>query len=35
VWPKNGARGPERIIRGRNGEAWYSPDHYGTFRRIR
>jgi hypothetical protein len=37
VWPRpqSGGRGPERIIRGRNGEAWYSPDHYGTFRRIR
>lgn len=28
-------RGDERIVTGSDGSAWYSPDHYGTFRRIR
>ncbi|MCB1281222.1 MAG: hypothetical protein KDB18_06840 [Salinibacterium sp.] len=32
VWPGTGPRGTERIITGKNGETWYSPDHYGTFR---
>ncbi|WP_291377441.1 RHS repeat-associated core domain-containing protein [Demequina sp.] len=32
VWPGVGPRGTERIVIGGNGEAWYSPDHYGTFR---
>lgn len=27
----NGARGPERIITGANGEMYFSPDHYYTF----
>jgi filamentous hemagglutinin len=27
--------GPQRIVTGRNGEAYYTPDHYRTFRRIR
>jgi ribonuclease len=35
VWPGTGPRGIERIVRGRRGELWYTPDHYGTFRRIR
>jgi RHS repeat-associated protein len=32
VWPGTGPRGTERIVTGQNGEVWYSPDHYGTFR---
>ena len=28
-------RGPERIITGQGGEAWYTPDHYETFTRIK
>lgn len=35
VWAGTGPRGTERIIVGRKGEVWYTPDHYGTFRRIR
>ncbi|MFT4036160.1 MAG: ribonuclease domain-containing protein [Patulibacter sp.] len=35
VWPNAGRRDSERIVRGKHGEVWYSPDHYGTFRRIR
>lgn len=35
VWPGPGPRGTERVVRGRDGEAWYTPDHYGTFRRVR
>jgi RHS repeat-associated protein len=35
VWPGPGPRGTERVVRGDGGEAWYSPDHYGTFREIR
>jgi len=26
--------GPQRIIRGRNGENYYTPDHYRTFQRL-
>ena len=32
VWPGTGPRDTERIVVGNGGEAWYSPDHYGTFR---
>ncbi|MGH3564351.1 MAG: ribonuclease domain-containing protein [Mycobacterium sp.] len=28
-------RGGERIVTGSDGSAWYTPDHYGTFYRIR
>ncbi len=31
VWPGPGPRGAERIVVGGPSEAWYSPDHYGTF----
>jgi guanyl-specific ribonuclease Sa len=31
VWPLSGPRGTERIVTGDGGEAWYTPDHYGTF----
>lgn len=26
--------GPQRIVRGRNGEIYYTPDHYRTFQRL-
>jgi hypothetical protein len=35
VWPGVSSRGTERIVVGSNGEVWYSPDHYGTLRRVR
>jgi ribonuclease T1 len=28
-------RGNERIVTGSDGSAWYSPDHYQTFQRLR
>lgn len=28
-------RGARRIVTGRGGEAWYTADHYQSFRRIR
>jgi ribonuclease T1 len=27
--------GPQRIVTGADGEAYYTPDHYGSFERIR
>ena len=33
--PKSRDRGARRIVTGRNGEYYYSDDHYETFRRIR
>lgn len=27
--------GPQRIVIGKDGEAFYTPDHYGTFIKIR
>jgi guanyl-specific ribonuclease Sa len=36
VWAStNSSRGTERIVVGKNGEVWYTPDHYGSFRRIK
>jgi hypothetical protein len=36
VWPRGRrGRGPERLVFGREGEVFYSPDHYRTFVRIR
>ncbi len=35
VWPKNGARGAERLIFGRGGEVYWTRDHYETFVRLR
>ncbi|GDY30059.1 type IV secretion protein Rhs [Gandjariella thermophila] len=35
VWPGPGPRGSQRLIVGNGGEVWYTPDHYGTFRRVR
>ncbi|MDB5311728.1 MAG: guanine-specific ribonuclease [Gemmataceae bacterium] len=28
-------RGPERLVTGSDGSAYYTPDHYRTFRKIR
>ena len=33
--PKLRGPGPQRIVTGKTGEAFYTPDHYQTFRRIR
>lgn len=27
--------GPQRVIIGKDGDVWYTPDHYASFRRIR
>ncbi len=36
IWPgKPGNRGPERLIFGKGGEVYYTPDHYNTFVKIR
>lgn len=37
VYREPGARspGPERVITGRSGEVYYTPDHYETFQRYR
>jgi guanyl-specific ribonuclease Sa len=36
VWPRGaGGRGPERLVFGREGEVFYSADHYRTFARVR
>ncbi len=35
VWPGTGPRGTQRLVIGRNGEVWYTPDHYATFTRVR
>jgi guanyl-specific ribonuclease Sa len=36
VHPTPGLRGPgpQRIVTGKEGEIYYSPDHYETFRRL-
>src|SRR5512135_137859 len=33
--PGSNSRGARRIIAGRNGECYYTADHYRTFRRIK
>ena len=33
--PKLSGPGPQRVIVGANGDAWYTPDHYKTFLKIR
>lgn len=33
--PREAGPGPQRVVIGRNGEIFYTPDHYKTFRRIR
>ena len=37
VHPTKGINGPgpQRVILGRNGEVWYTPDHYETFKKIK
>jgi guanyl-specific ribonuclease Sa len=37
VHPTPGVDGPgaRRIVTGENGEAWYTPDHYQTFEKLR
>ena len=35
VWPKNGPRGAERLIFGRDQEVYWTRDHYRTFVRLR
>jgi ribonuclease T1 len=37
VHPTRGVNGPgpQRVILGRDGDAWYTPDHYLSFQRIR
>lgn len=37
VHPTTGESGPggQRVVVGRNGEVYYTPDHYRTFRRVR
>jgi guanyl-specific ribonuclease Sa len=35
VWPKNGPRDAERLIFGREGEVYWTRDHYETFVRLR
>jgi filamentous hemagglutinin len=37
VHPTTGESGPggQRVVIGRNGEVYYTPDHYRTFRRVR
>jgi ribonuclease T1 len=32
--PGSADRGARRIITGKNGEYYYTPDHYETFRRV-
>lgn len=32
--PGDSGPGPQRVILGRGGDVWYTPDHYRTFRRI-
>jgi len=36
VWPRGrGGRGAERLVVGREGEVYYSADHYRSFERLR
>jgi guanyl-specific ribonuclease Sa len=36
VWPRgSGGRGAERLIFGKEGEVYYTPDHYESFVRVR
>ena len=36
VWPTGGLnRGSDRLIFGRNGEVYYTNDHYTNFSRVR
>ncbi len=33
--PKLNGPGPQRIVTGEGGEAWYTADHYKSFKKIR
>lgn len=33
--PHEHGPGPQRVIVGRHGEIWYTPDHYKTFKRLK
>jgi ribonuclease T1 len=33
--PGERTRGARRIVAGRGGELYYSPDHYNSFRRVK
>lgn len=33
--PGRGGVGPQRLVTGGDGEAWYTPDHYGSFVPVR
>lgn len=33
--PHSSGPGPQRVIVGRDGDTWYTPDHYKTFVRVR
>jgi guanyl-specific ribonuclease Sa len=35
VWPKHGPRDTERLVFGREGEVYWTRDHYETFVRLR
>ena len=36
VWPRGpGGRGAERLVFGREGEVYYTKDHYRSFTRLR
>jgi guanyl-specific ribonuclease Sa len=36
VWPRGSSgRGAERLVFGKEGEVYYTSDHYRTFRRVR
>ncbi|MCL4818082.1 MAG: hypothetical protein KJ067_03040 [Vicinamibacteria bacterium] len=36
VWPRGpGGRGAERLVFGREGEVYYTSDHYDSFTRLR
>lgn len=33
--PNLNGPGPQRVVVGKDGDIWYTPDHYGSFRRIK
>jgi filamentous hemagglutinin len=33
--PGENGPGPQRIIVGQDGDIWYTPDHYRTFKEIK
>ena len=32
--PEASGPGPQRIVSGQDGDLWYTPDHYETFRKL-